>query len=84
MLVKYSALESGKNDDNEKSQAEIQKKAEEIQVLQDVNEKIGKQKDALENQVDDLKNVLEEKENLILSYKDREKKLEDQISEVNF
>ncbi|XP_030453405.1 synaptonemal complex protein 1-like isoform X1 [Syzygium oleosum] len=81
LLVKYSALESGKNDDNEKSRAEIQKKAEEIQVLQDVNEKIEKQTDALENQVDDLKNVLEEKENLILSYKDREKKLEDQISE---
>ncbi|KAF7850995.1 hypothetical protein BT93_L4739 [Corymbia citriodora subsp. variegata] len=81
LLVKYSALESEKNDDNEKSQAEIQKKAEEIQVLQDVNEKIEKQKDALENQVDDLKNVLEEKEHLILSYKDREKKLEDQISE---
>jgi len=49
-----------------------------------VNEKVEKQKDALENQVDDLKNVLEEKENLILSYRDREKKLEDQISEVNF
>ncbi|KAL3733157.1 hypothetical protein ACJRO7_022648 [Eucalyptus globulus] len=81
LLAKYSALESQKNDDNEKSQAEIQKKAEEIQVLQDVNEKVEKQKDALENQVDDLKNVLEEKENLILSYRDREKKLEDQISE---
>ncbi|XP_030542715.1 synaptonemal complex protein 1-like isoform X2 [Rhodamnia argentea] len=81
LLVKYSALESEKDDDNEKSQAEIQKKAEEIQLLQDVNGKIEKQKDALENQVEDLKNVLEEKENFILSYKDREKKLEDQISE---
>lgn len=71
------------NKDNaEKMQAEIQGKTNEIDNLEKEREKHELQINSLEKQVGQLQVMLEEKEQLILQNKDREKKLEDQISEV--
>ena len=69
-------------DNTEKMQAEIQGKIEEIDHLKKESEKHEVQVDSLEKQVSQLQLILEEKEQLILQYQEREKKLEDQISEV--
>ncbi|KAA8538084.1 hypothetical protein F0562_027692 [Nyssa sinensis] len=82
LLLKISALESENKDSKEKLEAEIQKKAEEIDILQ---KEIGKNEqhvDLQEKQVTQLHSILEEKEQLILQYKDREGQLEDQKAEI--
>ncbi|XVF39511.1 hypothetical protein PTKIN_Ptkin01aG0040500 [Pterospermum kingtungense] len=81
LLLKVSVLEMENKDNAEKMQAEIQGKADEIGNLEKEREKHEVQIDSLEKQVSQLQVMLEEKEQLILQYKDREKKLEDQISE---
>ncbi|GAV63567.1 hypothetical protein CFOL_v3_07085, partial [Cephalotus follicularis] len=81
LLSKISALEFENNDNTEKLQAEIQKKEEEIDDLQKEKEKHELRVDSLEKQIVELENILEEKEQLILQYNDREKKLEDQSTE---
>lgn len=82
LLVKFSALESEYKDGTEKLHAEIHKKTEEIGLMQ---EEIGQREqhvDSLEKQVSDLNNMIDEKEQLHLQYKDRERLLEDQKAEV--
>ncbi|WRX30895.1 hypothetical protein QQP08_023382, partial [Theobroma cacao] len=81
LLLKISALEMENKDNSEKMQAEIQGKTEEIDNLEKECGKREMQVDSLEKQVGQLQVMLEEKERLILQYKEREKKLEDHISE---
>ncbi|XWS25279.1 hypothetical protein CRYUN_Cryun27aG0055700 [Craigia yunnanensis] len=81
LLLKISALEMENKDNTEKMQAEIKGKIEEIDNLEKECEKHEVQVDYLEKQVGLLQLTLEEKEQLILQYQEREKKLEDQISE---
>ncbi|KAK9270469.1 hypothetical protein L1049_026049 [Liquidambar formosana] len=81
LLLKISALESEKKDITEKLQAGIQKKEEEIDILQ---KEIGKHEqhvDSLEKQESQLHNIIEEKEQLIVQYKGRERQLEEQKAE---
>ncbi|XVE55497.1 hypothetical protein DITRI_Ditri03aG0163300 [Diplodiscus trichospermus] len=81
LLLKISRLEMENKDNAEKMQAEIQGKTEEIDTLKKECEKQEVQVDSLEKQIGELQVMLEEKEQLILLYNEREKKLEDQISE---
>ncbi|KAE8715417.1 Synaptonemal complex protein 1 [Hibiscus syriacus] len=81
LLLKNSALEMENKDNTEKMQAEIQGKKEEIDNMRKELEKHEAQEVSLETQVGQLRVMVEEKEQLILQYKEREKKLEDQISE---
>ncbi|XP_038717049.1 synaptonemal complex protein 1-like isoform X2 [Tripterygium wilfordii] len=81
LLLKISVLEMENEDNTEKLQAEMQKKIEEVDGQQKEIEKHKYYVDSLEKQVGQLDNILEEKEHLISQYKDREKKMEDQIAE---
>ncbi|KAI9399456.1 hypothetical protein POPTR_002G096400v4 [Populus trichocarpa] len=81
LLLKISALEIENKDNAERLQDEIQRKEEEIDSLRKESEKHEQQLNSLEKQVCQLHSVLEEKEQLIVQYKEREKKLEDQITE---
>ncbi|XP_034675852.1 synaptonemal complex protein 1-like isoform X1 [Vitis riparia] len=76
LLLKLSTLETENKDNTEKLQAEILKRADEIEILQKEGEKDKQHVDSLENQVSQLQNILQEKEQLILQYKDRVKQLE--------
>ncbi|KAK8642786.1 hypothetical protein V6N13_012118 [Hibiscus sabdariffa] len=81
LLLKISALEMENKDNTEKMQAEMQGKKEEIDNLEKKLEKHEAEVVSLETQVGQLRVMVEEKEQLILQYKEREKNLEDQISE---
>ncbi|KAK8646852.1 hypothetical protein V6N13_120622 [Hibiscus sabdariffa] len=81
LLLKISALELENKDNTEKMQAEIQGKKEEIDNLEKKLEKHEAEVVSLETQVGQLRVMVEEKEQLILEYKEREMKLENQISE---
>lgn len=82
LLLKLSTLETENKDNTEKLQAEILKRADKIEILQKEGEKDKQHVDSLENQVSQLQNILQEKEQLILQYKDRVKQLEVQNIEV--
>lgn len=82
LLLKLSAIKSEKKDAVEKLEAEIEKKTEENESLQ---KEIGKHEqhiDSIEKQVSQLQSVLEEKEQVIVQNKDREKQLEEQKAEI--
>ncbi|KAJ7959010.1 synaptonemal complex protein 1-like [Quillaja saponaria] len=81
LLRNFSALEFENKDNTAKLQAVIQKKSEEIDTFQKENVKHDLHVDSLEKQVSQLNIVLQEKDQLILLSEDREKKLEDQITE---
>ncbi|KAB5568696.1 hypothetical protein DKX38_002489 [Salix brachista] len=81
LLLKISALEIENKDNAERLQSKIQRKDEDIDALRKENEKHEQHLDSLEKQVCQLHSFLEEKEQLIVQYKEREKKLEDQITE---
>lgn len=81
LLLKISAIELEKKDDTEKMLAEIQIKAEKIDILEKETEKRDQHVDSLEKQVGHLENILQEKEQLIMQYEEREKKLQDQIAQ---
>ncbi|KAM6543913.1 hypothetical protein CsatB_008360 [Cannabis sativa] len=81
LLLKFSALENENKDNTEKLQAEMQKKVDEIDILQKEGEKREEHISLLEKQVEQLRNIIEEKERLILQYKERETKLEEQFTE---
>jgi septal ring factor EnvC (AmiA/AmiB activator) len=66
----------------EKFQSEIQRKAEEIDILQKDSEKHTQHVDLLEKQISQLHDLFKEKEQLILQCKEQETKLEDQVKEV--
>ncbi|CAK9154261.1 unnamed protein product [Ilex paraguariensis] len=82
LLLKLSALENENKDNTENLQAEIQKKNEEIVVLQKEIRMHEQHVEALEKQVSQLGSTLEEKEQLVLQFKDKEKQLKDQKTEV--
>ena len=82
LLLKFSALESESKVSTEKLQEEMQKKLEELDILQREMDKNEQYVDSLEKQVSHLQTTIEEKGQLILQYKDREKELEDQKAEV--
>ncbi|KAK8692310.1 hypothetical protein V6N13_075778 [Hibiscus sabdariffa] len=82
LLLKISTLEMENKDNAEKMQADIQGRKEEIDNLEKELEKHEAQVVSLESQVGQLRAVVEEQEQLALQYKEREKNLEAQISEV--
>ena len=81
-MLKLSTLETENKDNTEKLQTEILKRADEVEILQKESEKEKQHVDSLGNQVSQLQNILQEKDQLILQYKDGEKKLEAQNIEV--
>ena len=82
LQLKILTLENENEKITEKLQEEMQKKMEEIDALQKEGEKRGEHIDSLEKQVEQLHSILEEKDQLILHHKERETKLEEQITEV--
>lgn len=81
-MLKTSALETEKQDNLEKLQAIITNKEEVIDNLQKVSEEREHHIGSLEKEVAQLHNVIEVKEQLILEHNEKEKKLEDQTTEV--
>ncbi|XP_054798909.1 synaptonemal complex protein 1-like isoform X2 [Prosopis cineraria] len=81
LLLKFSALENESKENSDRLQEEILKKSKEIDSLKKEVVKLEQHADFLEKQVGEVNNVLEDKERLILWYKEQEKKLEDQITE---
>ncbi|XP_031392918.1 synaptonemal complex protein 1-like isoform X2 [Punica granatum] len=81
LLVKISTLEVENKESTEKFLGELQKKTEDLEALQKENEKHKQEEDLLNKQVNELHNLLLEKEQLILRYIDKERILEEQISE---
>lgn len=81
-LLKISSLEMENKENLEKFHAEMQKKEEEINNLKQEHEKKEMLVDSIEKQFCQLQNILGEKEQLLLQHNDKEKKLEDQITEV--
>ena len=82
LLLKVSALETESKENTERLHAEISKKSEEIDTLQNERMKLEQHADSLDKEVIQLQNALEEKEKCILHYKEQEKNLEDQITEL--
>ncbi|GAB2290631.1 hypothetical protein Dimus_024909 [Dionaea muscipula] len=82
LLQKMSALESDNRQNIEKLQGDIQGKDTEINTLQKEIRNHIDQAQFLEKQVSQIDNTLQEKEQLILQFKDREKQLEDQKTEI--
>lgn len=82
LLLKISALVSENKENSEKLQLEIQKKAEEIDILQKDSEKHKQHVELQEKQISQLHDLLKEKEQFILQCEEQEKKLEDQVKEV--
>lgn len=83
MLLKISALESESKDSTDNLREGIQKKLEEVASLQGEIDKHEQHRDSLEKQVGQLQTALEEKEQLVLRSKDRERELGDQKAEVS-
>ncbi|KAJ1381596.1 putative synaptonemal complex protein 2-like [Sesbania bispinosa] len=81
LLLKVSALETESKENMQRLQAEILKKADEIDTLQKERMKLEQHADSLDKEVNQLHSVLEEKEQCIFQYKEQEKKLEGQIIE---
>ncbi|GMH31388.1 hypothetical protein Nepgr_033231 [Nepenthes gracilis] len=82
ILLKSSLLESQNKEIIDKLQAYAQEKDGEIDVFQKEIEKSKQQLDFLEKKVNQLDGTLEEKEQLILQCRDREKQLKDQKAEI--
>nr|XP_011464798.1 PREDICTED: synaptonemal complex protein 2-like isoform X3 [Fragaria vesca subsp. vesca] len=81
LLIKISALETENKDNTEKLQAEMQKKAEQIDGLPKEGETHERHVDLMDKQVSQLHSTIEEKEQLVVQCKEREKNLEEQITE---
>lgn len=82
-MQKYSDLEVENKDSTGKLQREMHKREEEMDILRQDCEKHELHVHSLEKQVVHFENILEEKELLLMQQKDSEKRLEDQIREVN-
>ncbi|XP_004301313.1 PREDICTED: synaptonemal complex protein 2-like [Fragaria vesca subsp. vesca] len=81
LLIKISALETENKDNAVKLQAEIEKKGEQIDDLLKQGEAREQHVDLMDKQVSQLHSTLEEKEQLIVQYKERGKNPEEQITE---
>ncbi|KAI4372568.1 hypothetical protein MLD38_010781 [Melastoma candidum] len=82
LLLEISALKTEKRDSAEKFQAEIQKRSEELIVLQKVIEENGHYAESMQKQLHEIQRDLEDKDMSLLKYKEREKLLEGQIASV--
>ncbi|PIN12991.1 hypothetical protein CDL12_14392 [Handroanthus impetiginosus] len=82
LLLKLSDSETESKGLIEGLKADIQKKQEEIDLLQKEVEKSGENKDSLEKRLSELDTALEEKDHLIVELRTREKQLEDQKAEI--
>lgn len=82
LLLKISTIEAENKDNTEKLQTEMSRKVENIEDLQKENEKHCQKEEMLEKQVSQLQNALEVKHQLVLEFKEEQKKLEDKISKV--
>ncbi|XP_071698726.1 synaptonemal complex protein 1-like [Rutidosis leptorrhynchoides] len=80
--LKYSESESGNKETIKNLQSEIDIKKEEIDTLRDEVMKHEQRVDSLEKQVNELHSLIQEKEQVVLEIKEREKQLEDQNSEA--
>lgn len=80
--LKYSESETENKESIRNLQSEIHKKEEEIDTLKKEIVKHEKQVDLLEKQLNEIRSLLQEKEQIILEFKEREKQLEDQKAEV--
>ncbi|KAF2299690.1 hypothetical protein GH714_002460 [Hevea brasiliensis] len=74
-------IRNGKQYICQKLEAEERKNAEDIASWQKESEKQQQHIDSLEKQIAQLHSILEAKEQLLLQYKNREKKFEDQVTE---
>ncbi|XP_043808871.1 synaptonemal complex protein 2 isoform X3 [Manihot esculenta] len=81
LLLKISTLEMENKDIFQKLETEVRKKAEDIATWKKESEKQQQHVDSLEKQIAQLHSMLEAKEQLLLQYKDGEKKFEEQITE---
>ncbi|KAJ9166594.1 hypothetical protein P3X46_021320 [Hevea brasiliensis] len=81
LLLKISTLEMENKDICQKLEAEERKNAEDIASWQKESQKQQQHVDSLEKQIAQLHSILEAKEQLLLQYKNREKKFEDQVTE---
>ncbi|CAL1397995.1 unnamed protein product [Linum trigynum] len=81
LLLKMAKLEEENRGTIEQLQGEIQKKLDEIDNLKKEAQEHDQETDYLTQKVDELLNVVQEKEELILQVKEREKNLEDKINE---
>lgn len=82
LQLKYSESESVNKETIRNLQSEIHIKKEEIDSLRDEIMKHRQHVDSLEKQVNELHCLVEEKEQIVLEIKAREKQLEDQNAEV--
>ncbi|KAF9610184.1 hypothetical protein IFM89_020693 [Coptis chinensis] len=82
LLLKISVLESENQDVQDHFQVNLQGKSEEIEALQKEILRQEQLVDSLGKQVNQLQENLEEKEQLHLQYKEREKQLEDEKLEA--
>ncbi|WCJ44468.1 Myosin heavy chain-related protein [Euphorbia peplus] len=81
LLLKISGLEVEKKNIDDKLLEEERRNVDNTSAWQKEREKHEQDIDLLEKQVAQLCITIEEKDQLLLEYKDREKKLEDKISE---
>lgn len=82
MLLKISGLEIEKKDVDDKLLEEERKNADNVSAWQNERNKLEQQRDSLEKQVAQLHCTLNEKDQLLVEFEDREKKLEEKITEV--
>lgn len=82
LLLKVSALETESKENTQRLHTEILKKSEEIDTMPNERIKLEQHADSLDKEVIQLQNALEEKKKCILHYKEQEKNLEDQITQV--
>ncbi|CAI0407494.1 unnamed protein product [Linum tenue] len=81
LLLKMPKLEEEYRGNTEQLQGELQKKVEEYESLQKETQKHDQEIDSLAKKVGQIQNIVQEKEELLLQVKEREKNLEDQINE---
>ncbi|KAK1287748.1 Synaptonemal complex protein 2 [Acorus calamus] len=81
-LLKISNLESESQAIQDKMKSELQNKSDEIEMLQHEITTRDQRVSMLENEVTDLRSVLNEKEQVTLQMRDKEKQLEEQNMEI--
>lgn len=82
--LKHSESETENKEIIKNLQSEIQKKEEEIDNLQKEVVNHEQNEDSQEKQLNQLQSLLQEKEQVVLELKEKEKQIEDQLTEVLF
>ena len=81
-MLKLSSSELESKENYEKIQADAQRKAEEMEILQKESQSNQLRVDSLSEEVNQLQSVIEEKELLIHQCKENEKKRDQKTTEV--